>query len=300
MGTQTQEEFERYRRDLSAYAYRMIGTRADADDLVQETWVAWQRVSHATVSNTRAYLFRIVHNLCLDRLKSARTRREHYVGAWLPEPIVDRQGEYAPDAESTTELADDLSFALMLTLERLSASERAAFLLHDVFSYSFADISSMLDKSEANCRQLARRARLHLKQNERSQRCAPAQAKKIVAAFADATQTGNLAQLASVLAEDVVLISDGGGRVAAVPKPLTGRSKVAKAWIGFAKLGRVTTGLRSREAQINGLPGFVLEDDSGVIQTIALEIDCSLEVTGIYVVRNPEKLGGVAATHEMG
>lgn len=286
--------FERQRKQLAAYAYRMMGSRADADDLVQEAWVSWQKANAQEVADSRAYLFRVVHNLCLDRLKSAQVRRERYVGAWLPEPIVDAQAQYSPDAARATELAEDLSFALMLTLERLSAPERAAFLLHDVFAYPFAEVARMLDRTETSCRQLARRARLHLKQSERAQRCSPDQARKIAQAFASATQHGDLAQLAAVLAEDVTLISDGGGRVAAVPEPLTGRGKVAKAWIGFAKLGRKVPDLRTREAQINGLPGFVLEDADGVIQTIALEVDRSLKVTGIYVVRNPEKLSGVA------
>lgn len=285
--------FEQHRKRLAAYAYRMMGSRADADDLVQEAWVSWHKTDSNEVANTRAYLFRVVHNLCLDRLKSARVRRERYVGAWLPEPIVDVQADYSPDAARATELADDLSFALMLTLERLSPSERAAFLLHDVFAYPFAEVAQMLDQTESNCRQLARRARIHLKQGERTRRCSPEQARKIAQAFANATQHGDMAQLAAVLAEDVTLISDGGGRVAAVPKPLTGRGKVAKAWLGFAKVGRRIQGLRTREASVNGLPGFVLEDSEGVIQTIALEVDRSHKVTGIYVVRNPDKLSGV-------
>src|SRR4051812_41179403 len=210
--------FEPYRRRLLGLAYRMLGSMADAEDAVQETYLRWHGASRDTVSHPRAFLMTTTTRICLDMLTSARARREDYVGPWLPEPVLDTEA-LAPD--SRTELAEDLSIALLLTLDRLSPLERAAFLLHDVFDFSFSEVARSLDRSEAACRQLAVRARAHVRAVRPRGATAPerlgeidAKHTELVSAFVAATQSGDFDALMQLLASDVRIVTDGGGKVA--------------------------------------------------------------------------------------
>src|SRR5262245_26249638 len=210
--------FEPYRRRLLGLAYRMLGSMADAEDAVQETYLRWHTTDRGGVSDPRAFLMTTTTRICLDMLTSARARREEYVGPWLPEPVLDTAA-LAPD--SRTELAEDLSIALLLTLDRLSALERAAFLLQDVFDFSFSEIAAALDRSEAACRRLASRARARVREiRPRGATAAPARSDQIdpkhaqlLSAFMAATQAGDLTAMTQLLARDVRILTDGGGKV---------------------------------------------------------------------------------------
>ncbi|HYD61442.1 MAG TPA: sigma-70 family RNA polymerase sigma factor [Noviherbaspirillum sp.] len=288
------EEFEPHRSYLRGLAYRMLGSRAEAEDAVQDAWLRWHAADRATVDNPRAFLSRTVTRLCLDRLKSAQAQREVYVGAWLPEPLVDDEMQFQPGPEAMHELANDLSYAFMLTLERLSPLERAAFLLHDVFDMDFREVATALGRSESACRQLASRARSNVHANRPSFKVTPEDENRLTGAFVNAIRDGDIDTLARVLAEDATFVSDGGGRVNAVPKPLVGRDLVAKVVIGFSRLYDPQQ-VRLRRARVNGLPGFVLSTAKGeLIQTIAIEPDANGLIKAIYVMRNPDKLQGVA------
>jgi RNA polymerase sigma-70 factor (ECF subfamily) len=262
-----------HRSFLVGLAYRMLGSVAEAEDVVQD---AFLRVAHVTdIVEPRAYLARVVTRLCLDRLKSARVRREEYVGTWLPEPLVE---------DPAAPIAEDLSVALMMALERLSPLERAAFLLHDVFDMDYSAVAQMLERSEAACRQLAARAREHVRQDR--PKPTPAD-ERIVEAFAQALATGDATSLASMLAEDAVLYTDGGGKRVAAINPIHGRDKI----IRFANGRKVKQHklLSIERVRINGLPGFLLRMDDGP-ETMAFEVENGV-ITAIYDVRNPDKLG---------
>ncbi|UTY60085.1 RNA polymerase sigma factor SigJ [Massilia sp. erpn] len=286
-------EFQPHTRYMKALAYRMLGSRAEAEDVVQEAWLRWHGAQRTVVENPRAFLARTVTHLCLDQIKSAQVRREVYIGTWLPEPLVDAMEEYQPGPEAAHELAHDLSFAFMLALERLSPLERAAFLLHDIFGQSFAEIAATLERSEAACRQLAARARGKLQQQDRKASRAPQEGERLAAAFAAAVRDGDIDALSSVLAADARFFSDGGGKVEAVPHILFGRELVAKVILGFSR--QRPEGMQLRPATVNGLPGFVLLQAGRVIQTLALQAGTAGEIESIYITRNPDKLQQVAA-----
>lgn len=279
------DTFEPHREDLVRLAYRMLGSFAEAEDVVQDAFLRWRNVDDSTVAHPRAYLARVVSRLCLDRMKSAVARRETYVGTWLPEPMVTPPGEH---------LADDLSLALLLTLERLSPLERAAFLLHDVFEMDYPQIAETLERSEAACRQLAARAREHVRSDRTRFHATDDTRDKLVAAFQAAIQAGDVEALARMLAEDAVFYQDGGGKRRAVPKPIHGKDKIVRFFEGAvrhraAKRGDATTQYEHFErAQISGLPGLVIRTDHG-IETVAFEI-AGDHIVAIYAIRNPEKL----------
>jgi len=279
--------FEPHRRRLRGLAYRMLGSVADAEDVVQDAFLRWHGADRASVNNAGAFLSRVVTRLCLDRLKSARARRETYVGSWLPEPVLDADAFGGGDAEDA---ALDLSVALMLALERLSPLERAAFLLHDVFDASFDQIAATLGRSPATCRQLAARARRNVR-SERPRFPVPSEeGDRIARAFRAAADSGDASVLSQVLAASVVLTADGGGRATAVKAPLVGREAVVRF---FSRLARAPQGSGViREARINGLPGYVTRHADGTLQTTAFEIEDGL-ITAIHVVRNPDKLAHV-------
>jgi len=266
-----------HRDFLIGLAYRMLGSLAEAEDVVQDAFVRITGV--ADIREPRPYLARVVTHLCLDRLKSARARREEYVGTWLPEPVVE---------DPATPVAADVSFALMLALERLSPLERAAFLLHDVFDMDYAVVAQMLERSEAACRQLAARAREHVRQDRPRPAAGadPDGADRIVEAFAGAIATGDVTALATLLAEDAVFYSDGGGKRVAALNPIYGRDKIVRFAQGIR--GKRSVPRAVERVRINGLPGFVLHTDEGP-ETIAFEIAGGV-VTTIYAIRNPDKL----------
>lgn len=286
-------------RKLRALAYRMVGSRADAEDIVQEAWLRWAEVDELTVLNEGAYLSRLVTNLCLDRLRSAAVQREQYVGVWLPEPLLDDELGFgwSPGPEQQAEFAQDVSVAFLLALERLSPLERAAFLLHDVFDLDYGEIARHLDREEAACRQLISRARKRVKADYARREVAEEERQRLFEAFADAVRSQDVTALAEVLAQDAVLLADGGGKVNAVARPLHGRTQVATVFIGFARLP-TSSGWRLAPAVVNGLPGCLVFDDRDggrLVQTIALapSADEPGRIGAIYVQRNPDKLGHV-------
>jgi RNA polymerase sigma-70 factor, ECF subfamily len=281
--------FELHRRRLTGLAYRMLGSLAEAEDMVQEAYLRWHAADRATVADPRAYLSKTVARLCLDHLKSARTRREAYVGPWLPEAIID-ENALAPD--SANERADDLSVALMLALERLSPLERAALLLHDVFDMAFEDIAGVLDRSPAACRQLAARARAHVREGRPRFAPSQAEASQLAEALHAALVSGDVAGLSRLLAHDVVLYSDGGGKRPGAPSPIFGSDNVVRLFATFAARKQLPGAERVRRTTINGLPGFVIMDADGLLQTLALEIRDG-RIAALYAVRNPDKLGHI-------
>jgi RNA polymerase sigma-70 factor (ECF subfamily) len=293
--------FEPYRRRLLGLAYRMLGSMADAEDAVQETYLRWHGADRASVSDPRAFLMTTTTRLCLDLLTSARARREEYVGPWLPEPVVDTAA-LAPD--SRTELAEDVSIALLLTLDRLSPLERAAFLLHDVFDFSFSEVASALERNDAACRQLAARARAHVR-DLRPRGATPPSARadeidakhaQLMSAFIAATGSGDLEALTQLLASDVRVVTDGGGKVASALNAIDGADRVARFLVDATRKRPGAwwrDDFRLRFATINGLPGVIVDAPEGPVQTAAFEIDGDV-VRALYVVRNPDKLRHLA------
>jgi RNA polymerase sigma-70 factor (ECF subfamily) len=263
----------------------MLGSRAEAEDVVQDAYLRWHAADRAVVKEPRHYLGTVVTRLCLDRMKSARARRELYVGQWLPEPIVD---ETFDDPEAS-DMAHDISVALMLVLERLSPLERASFLLHDVFGLDFAEVSHALGRAEPTCRQLAARARQHIEAGRPRFTASQDEGHRLAAAFQQATSSGDLQSLAKILAEDVVLYSDGGGKRAAALNPIYGADKVTRFLAGIARKNSALLAVQARPAVINGSAGFVLHEDDGSIDTMSIEVRDG-RIAAIYLVRNPEKL----------
>jgi len=288
MSASTEREgasFESHRRALTGLAYRMLGSRAEAEDVVQDAYLRWHTADRDAIAEPRRYLGTVVTRLCLDRMKSARARREVYVGQWLPEPVVDEM----LDADAAGDLAHDLSVALMLVLERLSPLERASFLLHDVFGLDFAEVARTLQRGEAACRQLAARARAHIEDARPRFPASRERGARLAAAFAAAAQKGDVATLAELLAEDAVLYSDGGGKRAAALNPIVGADKILRFLAGITRKNPALSSMQARPATVNGLAGFVLREDDGAIDTLAFEHDGG-RIIAIYVVRNPEKL----------
>jgi len=272
-----------HRGRLLGLAYRMLGSRSDAEDIVQD---AYLRLAGAKdVRNPEAFLVTVVTRLCLDRLKSARAQRETYVGPWLPEPVFDAEG-LSPDA--ATELADDLSFALLLALDRLSPLERAAFLLHDVFDLQFSEVARMIDRTEAACRQLATRARRAVRDARPAPSATPDNHARLLNAFSEAVTTGDVSRLAGLLREDAIAMTDGGGRKTAALNPIKGADKIARFFISLAAKN-ANLDIRVQPMMINGSVGALLYVDGEVDHSLSMAIDGE-RIAAIYIVRNPDKL----------
>jgi RNA polymerase sigma-70 factor (ECF subfamily) len=279
------EAFEAHRRALTGLAYRMLGSRAEAEDVVQDAYLRWHTVDPGTIEQPRRYLGTVVTRLCLDRMKSAKARNEIYVGQWLPEPVVDE----VFDAEPVGDLARDLSVALMLMLERLSPLERAAFLLHDVFGLDFAEVAAALGRGDAACRQLAARARAHIDAGRPRFPASQEEGHRLAAAFHEAAASGDLHTLTQLLAKDAVLYTDGGGKRAAAFNPIHGADKILRFLAGVSRKNSALQTMQVRAAIINGLAGFVMSEADGSVSTMAFECSAG-RIAAIYVVRNPEKL----------
>lgn len=271
--------FDPLRPKLIRIAYRMLGSVADAEDVVQEAFLRWFDADRAAVREPEAFLRRVVTRLCLDQLKSARHRRETYVGPWLPEPVVEDQ----PDA------VDDVTLPLMMALERLTPPERAAFLLHDVFGVPFDEIAETIGREPATCRQLASRARTHVRASRPRHPLPKERGLEIAAAFFAATRNGDMQDLRSLLATDVTMYSDGGGKIPATIHPVDGIDEVVRIHAALVRLFAKEPSRIVRYGVINGLPGFVTIEQGTVLQTTALHIEDG-KVVGIYVMRNPDKL----------
>ena len=270
--------FDPLRPKLMRVAYRMLGSVADAEDMVQEAFIRWMGADRAAVREPEAFLRRTVTRLCLDQLKSARSQREVYTGPWLPEPVVEEVEE-----------SEDVTLPLMLALERLSPLERAAFLLHDVFGVGFEEIAETIHRSPTACRQLAARAREHVREARPRFQVDKQRGLEIANAFFAASRNGDMDALGAMLAADVSLFTDGGGKRSAIGRPVLGFDQVMKMCAALAAFLREHRSTLIRTALINGLPGFVTREADGELQTTALDIEDGM-VTAIYVMRNPDKL----------
>lgn len=278
--------FERLRPRLLGMAYRMIGARSDSEDIVQEAYLRWHDTDRALVRDPAAFLLKVVARLALDQLKSARARRENYVGPWLPEPITDTSSFASGGAG---ELADELSLAFLLALERLSPLERAAFLLHDIFAFDFGEIAELIEREPAACRQLASRAREHVRDARPRFSLSPEASAKLTSLFLEAARTGDVHALASVLAEEAILHSDGGGKRRAALAPIRGADKIARFFAGISPKHRALAGYAAIPTTINGSPGVILQAPDGALQTLSIEF-AGDRIGAIYIVLNPEKL----------
>ena len=276
------EAFLAYRNLLFTVAYEMLGSAADAEDVLQETWLRWAGVDLGTVRDQRAYLVRITTRQALGRLRTLGRRKESYIGSWLPEPLLT-----APDVAEDVELADSVSMAMMLVLETLTPPERAVFVLREVFDVGYDEIADAVDKSPAAVRQIAHRARAHVAARRPRGVVSPAQTRDALEAFQRAAETGDLQSLLDILAPDVVALSDGGGVKQAVLRPIVGATKVAR--LLATGLGRITAAASLQPAQVNGYPALILRLNGEIDTVIAVRIDDGL-ITGLYAVRNPEKL----------
>jgi RNA polymerase sigma-70 factor, ECF subfamily len=279
--------FDPLRPRLIRVAYRMLGSLADAEDVVQDAFIRWLATDREAVREPEAFLRRVVTRLCLDILKSARHQRETYVGTWLPEPVV--------EADETEE--DNITLPLLLALERLSPLERAAFLLHDVFGVSFEEIAETIGREPAACRQLASRARTQVRADRPRFKVPKERGLEIAEAFFTASRSGDMHTLQSLLAKDVAFYADGGGKRPAVMNPLVGIESVMKLHTGLARFFAQRPSKIIRYAFVNGLPGFVTMEGDNELQTTGLYIEDG-RILGIYVMRNPDKLRRVeASTH---
>jgi RNA polymerase sigma-70 factor (ECF subfamily) len=269
--------FEPLRPKLMRVAYRMLGSVADAEDAVQEAFIRWMRADRGAVREPEAYLRRSVTRLCLDQLKSARHKRETYIGPWLPDPVVEEEQQ------------DDVTLPLMLALERLSPLERAAFLLHDVFGLEFDEVAATIERDTAACRQLASRARAHVREERPRFQVEKQRALALAEAFFSASRSGDMKALGEMLAADVSSHADGGGKRPAAMNPIVGFAAVMKFHENLAALFRKHGSKLVRAGFINGLPGFITLEADGELQTTALDIEDG-KITAIYIVRNPDKL----------
>ena len=270
--------FAPLRGTLIRVAYRMLGSVGDAEDIVQEAFIRWMDADRGEVRVPEAFLRRMVMRMCLDQLKSARHRRETYIGPWLPEPMVtDDDG------------ADDVTLPLMLALERLSPLERAAFLLHDVFGLEFDQVADTLQREPAACRQLAARARTHVREARPRFRVEKQRGIELAEAFFAASRSGDMTALGAMLAADVSLHADGGGKRSAAPKPQFGFEKVMRVHEVLGRMFLEKGSTLVRATFVNGLPGFITREADGELQTTALAIENG-KIAAIYVMRNPDKL----------
>ncbi len=277
--------FEEHRRLLFGIAYRMLGSVTDAQDMVQDTYLRWQQAAEDSIHTPRAWLTTVVTRLCINHLQSARVKRETYVGSWLPEPLLDEQ---AVDPADTTTLADSLSIAFLVLLETLSPLERAVFILREGFDCEFADIARIVEKSEANCRQILTRARKRIDERRPRYETSRAAAEQLVAPYLMALRNGDLDAMLTHLAENVVLVADAGDKPGALVRPLEGAGQVARAMLHAArKQGVVEADIH--RATVNGLPGLVRFKDEHAHAVLAFGITGG-KIQAVFIISNPDKL----------
>jgi RNA polymerase sigma-70 factor (ECF subfamily) len=285
------DPFTALRPRLFGIAYRMLGSRADAEDVLQEAWLRWHRTDVGQLASAEAWLVIVVTRLAIDRLREAKKERESYVGHWLPEPLV-ADPQLTP--EQAVEQADDISVAFLLMLERLSADERAAFLLRQVFDHDYSDIARLLDKNEAACRQLVHRASERVRRKEARFDVAPTDHRRLLEQFVMASRSGRLEPLTALLADDVQLVSDGGGKVSSFMKVLGGARRIAQLY--YAVNRRLGQRMAYQVTRINGGPGLLRLVDGVIESAQAFDIENG-RITAIYTVRNPDKLQGIVVTN---
>jgi RNA polymerase sigma-70 factor, ECF subfamily len=269
--------FDPLRPKLMRVAYRMLGSVADAEDVLQEAFIRWLGTDRSEVREPEAFLRRTVTRLCLDQLKSARRQRETYIGPWLPDPVLEEEAQ------------EDVTLPLMLALERLSPLERAAFLLHDVFGLDFEEVAKTIGRDPAACRQLAARARTHVREARPRFQVDKQRGLQLAEAFFIASRNGDMKALRAMLAADVSVHADGGGKRPASLQPIFGFDAVMQAHQNLAALFRNNPSKFVRAGFVNGLPGFITLEADGELQATALEIEDG-KIAAIYVVRNPDKL----------
>jgi RNA polymerase sigma-70 factor (ECF subfamily) len=287
--TAGEELLEQLRPASFAIAYRMLGSVSEAEDVVQEALMRFHRARGAgdQIASPRAYVATVTTRLAIDELRSARVRRERYVGEWLPEPIITDSGD---DPAQHAEMADSLSMAMLVLLESLSPEQRAVLLLHDVFDYGYAEVAKIVGKKEDNVRQLASRARQHVDSRRPRFQSSKEQQQELAQKFLAAARDGDLAGLEALLSHDVVLTGDGGGKVPALARSLSGRSRVARTMVNWLKLGVRIPGASMRLVEVNGGPGALfLDGDERLISVLSLDI-ADGQIVGIRSVVNPEKL----------
>jgi RNA polymerase sigma-70 factor (ECF subfamily) len=287
------EIFDKNRPLLFSISYRMLGSVMEAEDVVQEAYLRW-RGAAADVRSPPAYLSTVVTRLCIDRLRSARARREHYVGPWLPEPLLT---EEASEVAGTADLDDSLSMAFLVLLESLTPVERAVFLLRDVFGYEYGEIASLVGKSEANCRQISRRARRSVAARRPRFQSSPEQEKRLMDGFLEASLGGDMEALLDLLSEDVVLYSDGGGKTRAALNPIHGSVNVARFLAGI--MTRLPPGFTVRKTRVNGRPGFVSYLGDGSPQGVVTFDVARGKVGTVRILVNPDKLENVPPPGEI-
>ncbi|KMS70444.1 RNA polymerase sigma24 factor [Streptomyces leeuwenhoekii] len=276
------ETFVAHRNLLFTVAYEMLGSAADAEDVLQETWLRWVRADLGQVRDPRAYLVRITTRQALNRLRAVKRRREAYVGPWLPEPLLT-----TPDVAEDVELAESVSMALMLVLETLSPTERAVFVLREVFDVGYDEIAAAVGKSPAAVRQIAHRARRHVDARRPRKTVSPSETRAALESFRRALETRDPQDLLDVLAPDVVLVSDGGGIKRAAVRPVVGAGKVVRFYLGgSARTGATIT---CEPTLVNGGPALAVRLDGELDGVMALRVE-DARITGLYYVRNPEKL----------
>jgi RNA polymerase sigma-70 factor (ECF subfamily) len=282
--------FDQYRSLLFSVAYRMLGSVADAEDMLQETFIRWQQAPDEEIRSSRAFLVTIISRLCINHLQSARVQREEYVGQWLPEPIITGPGS---DPLEIIRVDESLSMAFLVMLERLTPVERAVFLLREVFEYEYSEIAAVLGQSEANCRQILSRAKQHVSAMRPRFKASSRKKSDLLEHFLKATTSGDLEGLVALLSSDVVLHSDGGGKAIAVPNLIQGADNVARGILGgFGKL--VPRNLVRRLAQINGAPGVVCYLNGKPHSVLTLDTS-ERHIRTVYVLTNPEKLAHIPA-----
>lgn len=284
MDTSHTAVFESHRDHLFGVAYRMLGRASRAEDIVQDAFLRWREVDPDTVSSPKAYLTTVVTRLCLDELKSARARREEYVGPWLPEPLVATRAE---DPAWTAELADSLSMAFLVMLETLTPVQRAVFLLREVFDYDYAEVAGLVDKTEAHCRKIAQRARNRVTEHEPRFDASRAEQERLVERFFAAVEAGDMEPLETMLAEEAILYSDGGGKVTAAQRPIYGADRITRFMLGIAD--KVPEGTELHFVEVNGQPGVLATVDGRPHSTWAFHVQDG-RIQRIFVVLNPDKL----------
>ena len=283
------EAFDRHRKILFSIAYRMLGSVSDAEDMVQETFLRWQNVSGDEVRSPKAYLSTVVTRLCVDRLRATKTRREEYVGPWLPEPLLTEPDGAGAVADAMV-LDESLSMAFLVLLESLTPTQRAVFLMREVFDYDYPEISHTVGKSEDNCRQMAHRAREAVAARRPRFESSRKQEERLTQRFVEACSDGDMQGLIALLSEDIVLYSDGGGRVRAALNPIYGHEKVSRFLLGI--LGKTPPGFSTRMAWINGHPGVIGYVDGQPMSAVSVDAAES-RIQAVRIVVNPEKLRNV-------
>ncbi|HWJ75695.1 MAG TPA: sigma-70 family RNA polymerase sigma factor [Kaistia sp.] len=282
-------EFEQQRPFLTGLAYRMLGSLADAQDIVQDAFLRWHERANGHIESPRAFLATVVTHLCLDRLRSARHRRETYVGPWLPEPLIERFGVEAEPPDNRI----DAPVALMLALERLSPLERAAFVLHDLLDIDMAELAAALQRSPTACRQLLARARGHVGETKARFPIGRDEGARVASAFFEAIRTGRVEPLRDLLAESAVLQADGGGKVMAILNPINGGDRIFRFFRGVTAKPAGVPQAWSGPLLVSGLPGYVSIDAAGILQTTSFAVEAG-RIVAIYIIRNPDKLSGLA------